>query len=107
MLVCAFISVDALSVTRPEGVGRSFTEVMHPDMIGLTGSGRAGCAAAQVRPNRTLYNIARIADASFYLVDHSNLTYLVFPPEIGFVDFFAVMHRRANGRRVGCFIDAT
>ena len=98
----AFISVDPERDT-PE-VLAEFTEVMHPDMIGLTGSAEQVRAASQAY--RTYYN-KHDSDDEFYLVDHSTFTYLVFP-EIGFVDFFrgdATAEQMAE--RVGCFIDAT
>lgn len=98
----AFISVDPERDT-PQVVGE-FAEVMHPDMIGLTGSAEQVRAASQAY--RTYYN-KQDADDAFYLVDHSTFTYLVFP-EIGFVDFF---RREATAEqiaeRVGCFVNAT
>ncbi len=98
----AFISVDPERDT-PEVVGE-FAQVMHPNMIGLTGSAEQVRAASQAY--RTYYN-RQDSDDEFYLVDHSTFTYLVFP-EIGFVDFF---RREATAEqiaeRVGCFVDAT
>ena len=97
-----FISIDPERDT-PE-VLASFTDGMHPDMIGLTGSLQQVHAASQAY--RTYYN-RHEDDGPYYLVDHSTFTYLVFP-ETGFVDFF----RRETSpeqmaERVACFMDAT
>lgn len=98
----AFISVDPERDT-PE-VLAEFTDAMHPDMIGLTGTAEQINAASNAY--RTYYR-KQDSEDEFYLVDHSTFTYLVFP-ETGFVDFF---RREATEEqiteRVGCFIDAT
>lgn len=97
-----FISVDPERDT-PEVV-RAFTEFMHPEMIGLTGSPEQVRAASQAY--KTYYR-KQDSEDDFYLVDHSTFTYLVFP-ETGFVDFFR-REDTAEGMadRVQCFIDAT
>lgn len=77
-----FISVDPERDT-PE-VLAEFTDVMHPDMIGLTGSPQQVKAASQAY--RTYYK-KQPGDPDYYLVDHSTFTYLVLP-EKGFVEFF-------------------
>lgn len=77
-----FISIDPERDT-PE-VMAEFTDVMHPDMIGLTGSAAQVKAASQAY--RTYYK-KQPGDPEYYLVDHSTFTYLVLP-EKGFVDFF-------------------
>lgn len=61
-----------------------WTDLLHPDMIGLTGSDDQIRAAAQAY--RAFYRAQRSGD-EFYLVDHSSFTYLVLP-EVGFVEFF-------------------
>ena len=80
-----------------------FTDFMHPDMIGLTGSPEQVRAASQAY--KTYYR-KQDGDDQFYLVDHSTFTYLVLP-EQGFVEFF----RRETtpeemAESAACFIDA-
>jgi protein SCO1/2 len=77
-----FISVDPERDT-PEVVAE-FTEVMHPKMLGLTGSPEQVKAASQAY--KTYYK-KQPGDPEYYLVDHSTFTYLVLP-EKGFVEFF-------------------
>lgn len=100
-----FISIDPERDT-PE-VLAEFTDAMHPDMIGLTGSAEQVRAASQAY--KTYYNkqAPEVEGDPYYLVDHSTFTYLVFP-ETGFVDFF----RRDDtpegmADRVACFMDAS
>lgn len=64
---------------------RDFTDAMHPDMIGLTGSPEAIAEAAKAW--RVYYAKVDEGDPKYYIMDHSTFTYLVFP-EHGFVDFF-------------------
>lgn len=95
-----FISVDPARDT-PEVVGE-FAEVMHPRMIGLTGSPEQVDAASKAY--RTYYKAHPAVDGE-YLVDHSTFSYLVLP-EHGFVDYF----RRETtpeelADRIGCFLD--
>jgi protein SCO1/2 len=96
-----FISVDPARDT-PD-VLQSYTENLHPRMIGLTGS------EDQIRAATEAYKAYfRIQPASdeFYLVDHSTFTYLVLP-EVGFVEFFrreATADEMAD--RIACFVDA-
>ena len=99
-VVPVFISVDPERDT-PE-VLREFAEVMHPSMIGLTGSAEQIKAASQAY--RTYYK-KQDGDPQYYLVDHSTFTYLVLPKQ-GFVDFF----RRETtpdemAATVACFVD--
>jgi protein SCO1 len=77
-----FITVDPDRDT-PERMAE-FTDYMHPDMMGLTGSPEQVRAASQAY--RTYYR-KHDADDEFYLVDHSTFTYLVLPEE-GFVEFY-------------------
>jgi protein SCO1/2 len=77
-----FVTIDPDRDT-PEVVGR-FAEVMHPRMVGLTGSQQDIDAAARAW---RVYHQKAGDDPEFYLMDHSTFTYLVFP-ERGFVDFF-------------------
>lgn len=77
-----FISIDPERDT-PE-VLAEFTDIMHPKMIGLTGSPEQVKAASQAY--KTYYR-RQPGEDDYYLVDHSTFTYLVLP-EAGFVDFF-------------------
>lgn len=97
-----FISVDPRRDT-PELLAE-FTDVMHPRMIGLTGTPEQIRAASQAY--KTYYNVKDQEDQVNYLIDHSTFTYLVLPGT-GFVDFF----RREEtpdqmAERVACFLDA-
>lgn len=96
-----FITIDPARDT-PKVVGE-FAEVMHPRMIGLTGSDAQIKAASQAY--RTYYSAHEPVDGE-YLVDHTTFSYLVMP-EVGFVDYF----RRETtpdqmAEKVGCFVDA-
>ncbi len=77
-----FISIDPERDT-PE-VLAEFTDVMHPKMLGLTGTPEQVKAASQAY--KTYYK-RQPGEDDYYLVDHSTFTYLVLP-EKGFVDFF-------------------
>lgn len=76
-----FISIDPERDT-PE-VMAEYVEIMHPRMIGLTGS------AAQVKFASETYKtyFRKNGDGQDYLMDHSTFTYLVMPGE-GFVEFY-------------------
>ncbi len=96
-----FISIDPDRDT-PERLAE-FTDFMHPEMIGLTGSADQVRAASQAY--RTYFR-KQDGDDEFYLVDHSTFTYLVLPKE-GFVEFY----RRETtpeqmAESTACFIDA-
>lgn len=97
-----FITIDPERDT-PE-VLAEFTDVMHEDMIGLTGSPEQIKAASMAY--RTFYR-KQPGDPDYYLVDHSTFTYLVLP-ETGFVDFF---RREATAEQmaetVSCFVAET
>lgn len=77
-----FITIDPERDTTE--VVAEFTDIMHPKMIGLTGSASQIKAASQAY--RTFYK-KQPNGGDDYLVDHSTFTYLVLP-EAGFVDFF-------------------
>ena len=98
----AFISIDPERDT-PE-VLREFTDYIHPDMTGYTGTPEQIKAASQAY--KTYYAKAPGDDPEYYLMDHSTFTYLVLP-DIGFVEFF---RRDATpeemAKRVACYIDA-
>jgi protein SCO1/2 len=98
----AMISVDPERDT-PE-VMASFTDNVHPDMLGLTGTPEQTDAAA--RAYRVYYRINREGDDPYYLVDHSAFTYLVLPGQ-GFVEFFnRETTPQEMATRAECFIDA-
>ncbi len=95
-----FISIDPARDT-PEVVGE-FAEVMHPRMIGLTGSAEQVKAASMAY--RTYYKAHEAVDDE-YLVDHSTFSYLVMPEE-GFVEYFrreTTPEQMAD--KIGCFVD--
>jgi len=95
-----FITVDPARDT-PE-VLASFTDDLHPRMLGLTGSAEQIKAASQAY--KTYYK--QQSEDEYYLVDHSTFTYLMLPGS-GFADFFkrdATPEQMAD--RVACFLDA-
>lgn len=98
-----FITVDPERDT-PE-VLASFTDALHPDMVGLTGS------PEQVREASGVYRAySRRQEAEeddpYYLVDHSTFTYLMLPEE-GFVEYFRRdVSAEEMADRVACFVEA-
>lgn len=95
-----FISIDPARDT-PEVVGE-FADVMHPRMIGLTGSAEQVKAASQAY--KTYYKAHEAVDDE-YLVDHSTFSYLVMP-EDGFVEFFRrEVTPESMADSIGCFVD--
>lgn len=96
-----FISIDPARDT-PELL-RQFTDLMHPKMIGLTGTPEQVKKVSQ--EYRTYFKVQDPNDP-YTLIDHSTQSYLVFP-KIGFVEYF---NRDAKPEdmadRIGCFIDA-
>lgn len=98
-----FITIDPERDT-PE-VLAEFTDYLHPDMLGLTGSAEQVRAASQAY--RTYFAKREGDDPDYYLMDHSAFSYLVLP-EHGFVEFF----RGAQGLeaetladRAACFLE--
>jgi protein SCO1 len=97
-----FISFDPERDT-PE-VLRDFTEVMHPRMLGLTGTPDQIKAASAAY--KTYFKRQEDGDPKYYLIDHSTFTYLMMPDH-GFVDYFDRGTSSADmAARVGCFVDA-
>ncbi len=97
-----FITIDPERDTADQLA--TFTDNMHPRLLGLTGT-RAQTDAAS-RAYRTYFSYQEPDEDGYYLVDHSTFTYLVFP-EQGFVEFF----RRDTSpedmaSQVACFMDA-
>lgn len=102
MVTPVFISFDPERDT-PE-VLREFTEVMHPRMVGLTGTPDQIKAASAAY--KTYYKRQEDGDPKYYLIDHSTFTYLMMPNH-GFVDYFDRNTSAADmATRVGCFVDA-
>ncbi|MDH5797457.1 MAG: SCO family protein, partial [Paracoccaceae bacterium] len=96
-----FISVDPDRDT-PEALAE-FTDYMHEDMLGLTGTPEQVKAAAQAY--RAYYK-KHDDDPEYYLVDHTTFTYLMFP-KLGFAEFFRRdMEPEEMADAVACFVDA-
>lgn len=94
-----FISVDPARDT-PEVMGE-YAEMMHPRMIGLTGSAEQVKAAAQAY--KVYYREAESED-EFYTVDHSAFTYLMLPGN-RFMEFFRREETADQmAERVSCFL---
>lgn len=95
------ISIDPERDTP--AVMAEFTDYLHPDMIGLTGSPEQVKAASQAY--KTFYR-KQEAEDEYYLVDHSTFTYLVMPDD-GFVEFFRRdLEAEEMADRAMCFMDA-
>lgn len=96
-----FISIDPDRDT-PEVVAE-FTDYLHEDMIGLTGTKEQVKAASQAY--RTYYQ-KQEGDEEYYLVDHSTFTYLVMP-ETGFTEFFRRDETAEQmAAKAACILDA-
>ena len=96
-----FVSVDAARDT-PEMLAE-FTDIMHPRMIGLSGSEEQIQAASKAY--RTYYKVQDPSDP-YTLIDHSTQTYLMFP-DIGFAEFFnRDVSPESMADQVACFVDA-
>lgn len=96
-----FISVDPARDT-PE-VMKEYAGMMHPRMIGLTGTETQVKAAADAYK---VYYQAQPEVDDFYLVDHTAFTYLMMPGE-GFVDFFRrEVTADEMASRTACFVEA-
>ncbi len=98
----AFVSIDPERDT-PELLA-DFTDYMHEDMTGYTGTLEQVKAASQAY--KTYFRKQEEGDPEYYLIDHSTFTYLVLP-EHGFVEFFKRGDTPEDmATRVGCFVDA-
>ena len=95
-----FVTVDPERDTVD--VVSEFTDNFHENMVGLTGTPEQVKAAAQAY---RVYYQAQDDDPEFYLVDHSNQTYLMFP-DTGFATFF---RNDTTAKQVAeisaCFVD--
>ncbi len=95
-----FISIDPERDT-PEALAE-FTDNLHQQMVGLTGTPEQVKAASQAY--KTFYKRQEDGDPEYYLIDHSTSTYLTLPG-IGFVYAF----RREDlsdqmADQVACFV---
>lgn len=96
-----FISIDPERDTVD--VVREFTDNFHDRMIGLTGSPEQVRAASQAY--RTYYS-KQDTDDEFYLVDHTTMSYIVFP-EQGFQEFYRRdVTPEQMAESLACFVDA-
>ena len=96
-----FVSLDPKRDT-PE-VLSEFTDAMHPDMIGLTGSeDQVAAIASAYRAYRNVPD----SDDPYYLVDHSAFTYLMMP-ETGFAEIYRrEVAPEAMAESLACFVEA-
>lgn len=98
-----FISVDFIRDT-PQSVNE-FSDVMHPRMIGLTGTEAQIRAASAAY--RTYFKMKEPENNPYFLIDHSTQTYLTFPEPVGFQEYFNrddTPEEMAD--RIACFVDA-
>ena len=97
-----FITVDPARDT-PE-VLADFTDALHPDMVGLTGTAEE--IAAANKGWRNYYKAQDSEDSEYYLVDHMTSSFLVLPDQ-GTVEVF---HRDLPAQdmadKAACFIEA-
>jgi protein SCO1 len=105
MVKPVFISIDPERDT-PEVVD-AYTANLHERMLGLTGSPEQVREAS--RAYRTFYQKQEpsAGNEDYYLVDHSTMSYLMFPGE-GFIEVFQRSLRADDvADRIQCFIDAS
>lgn len=79
-----FISVDPHRDT-PERL-KEWTDLLHPKMIGLTGSKEQIDAVA--KEYRTYYEVPKDTSDPYYIVGHQTQTFLMSPTK-GFLEFFS------------------
>ncbi|HHW33332.1 MAG TPA: SCO family protein [Paracoccus solventivorans] len=97
-----FVSVDPARDT-PEQL-RFFTDAIHPEMLGLTGSIEEVTAVSQAW--RGYFRINDSEDKENYLVDHTTNSFLVLPGH-GTVEFFTrEVSPEEMADRVACFVEA-
>ena len=98
-----FISVDPQRDTADWL--KEWTDLIHPRMVGLTGTKDQIAAAAQAY--KTFYKAPDEPADADYLVDHMTHTYLMLP-NVGFVEFFSRdISADEVADRTSCFLDAT
>lgn len=97
-----FLSVDPARDT-PEQL-RAFTDAIHPDMLGITGSVEEVTAVS--RAWRGYFRVNDEEDKENYLVDHTTNSFLVLPGH-GTVEFFARdTSPEQMADQIACFVDA-
>lgn len=83
---------------------REFTDALHPDLLGLTGT--ADEVTAVSRAWRGYFKLNNKDDKENYLVDHTTNSYLILPGR-GTVEFFARdVTPEQMADTVACYIDA-
>ncbi len=98
----AFISIDH-ERDNAERM-KEFTDFIHDDMIGLSGTKEQVLAASQ--SYKTYFKKEENGDPEFFLIDHSTFAYLVFPEE-GVVEFFRRDETPEEvADAIACFLDA-
>jgi protein SCO1/2 len=96
-----FITIDPARDT-PEAVG-GFTQAIHPDLLGLTGTAADVDAAA--RAYKVYYRKSG-DDPLFYMMDHTTFSYLM-APGVGFLEVYRSEARpEAVADSVACFVAA-
>ena len=97
-----FLSVDPARDT-PERL-REFTDAMHPDMLGITGTPEEVTAVSQAW--RGYFRLNDAEDKENYLVDHTTNSFLVLPG-YGTVEFFTRdTSPEQMAEQIACFVDA-
>ncbi|MDO5621006.1 MAG: SCO family protein [Paracoccus sp. (in: a-proteobacteria)] len=97
------ITVDPRRDT-PE-VLRDFTDLLHPEMVGLTGTEQEIADANRLW--RNYYRAQNTEDPDYYLVDHMTNTWLILP-NAGTVEMFTRdVTPEAMAERVGCFLNVS
>ncbi|MEL6689520.1 MAG: SCO family protein [Pseudomonadota bacterium] len=97
-----FITIDPERDT-PEYLAE-FTEYLHPNITGLTGTEEQVAAAAS--EYRAFYRKVDGDDPDFYLMDHSTLTYLMNPGGEMITFFRRDLTPAALAEQVGCIVEA-
>ncbi len=96
-----FITIDPERDTVD--VVREYTDNFHERMIGLTGSPEQVRAASQAYKT---YYARQEADDEYYLMDHTTMSYLMFP-EQGFQEFYRRdITPEQLAESLSCFVDA-
>ncbi|PCH98902.1 MAG: protein senC [Rhodobacteraceae bacterium] len=91
-----FITIDPARDT-PQALS-DYVDVMHPDLLALTGTQEQVSAASKVY--RTFFQ--KNGEGDDYLMDHSTLTYLMSPD--GFVDFIRrSMSPEETAEKIACY----
>ena len=97
-----FLSVDPARDT-PERL-REFTDAIHPEMLGITGTPQEVTAVSQQW--RGYFRLNDAEDKENYLVDHTTQSFLVLP-EYGTVEFFTRdTSPEQMADQIACFVGA-